>query len=73
MPELLPTIEETAVRYGITTLELFKRAYARYGLIFGSGSADDDHARWLKYRHEVLYVKKWMRDQQRQIVRVEHP
>lgn len=68
----MPTIEETAVRYGITTLELFKRAYARYGLMFGSDSAENDHARWQKYHHQVLYVNKWLRDQQRQIVRIEH-
>lgn len=65
----MATIQESAVRLGIPTLELFKRAYARYGLVFGSDSAENDHARWLKYHHEVLYVNKWIRDMERQVVK----
>lgn len=65
-PEMA-TIQESAVRLGIPTLELFKRAYARYGLMFGSESAEADHARWLKYQHQVLYVNKYIRDLERQV------
>lgn len=66
-------IQEAAEKYGLSTEELFNQAYTRFGLIFGSAGAVPDHEQWKTWGTKPLYVAKWIRYRERQLVLVGEP
>ena len=50
---------ETAEKLGIDTQELFRRAYAMFGHIYGGPGPVADHSWWKKWNNVPLNVKKY--------------
>jgi hypothetical protein len=59
--------DSCAKRLGITTLELFERSYRKYcGLATSAGgSSAADFAWWRKWGTIPLYVKRFLKDEER--------
>ena len=59
------TAKEHADALGITTLELFKIAYGRHGLIYSIGGPEETHRRYLQAGVIPIYVARHIREMER--------
>lgn len=59
------TAKEHADRLGISTLELFKIAYARHGLVYSIGGPQETHPRYLQAGVIPIYVARYVREMER--------
>jgi len=58
-------IEEAAAKLGVSTDELFEQSFKMFGLMFGTGGAQADHAWWKKWGTVPIYVTKFVKRAER--------
>lgn len=59
-------VQEAAKHAGVSGLQLFKDAYARYGLIYSIGGPDVSYRSWELHGAVPAYVTRYIKDVARQ-------
>lgn len=65
------SVKEICNALGITSEQLFKCAFDRFGLLYSIGGPEETHARYKRFGVIPIYVARYIRERERALARAD--